>query len=88
MYRYCNTWNKLCTITSNLLDRSSISPRGPSLVMTSTVTMINGANARRIMVRENRRKNSKPYPEFYEIYRVFVNKRKQIGPSCLRRKCP
>ena len=47
-------WYKLCTIIANLLDRSSIGPRGPSLAMTSTITMNNGVNAWRIMDGENR----------------------------------
>ena len=49
-------WYKLCTIITNLLDRSSIGPRGPSLAMTSTISMNNGVNALRIMVREHRGK--------------------------------
>ena len=35
---------------------SSIGQRGPSLVMTSTITMINGVNAWRIIVRVNKGK--------------------------------
>ena len=53
-------------------------------LVTSTITMINVVNAWCIMIRENRGETSKPYSEFYELYRNFVNKTKQKVPSCLR----
>ena len=59
-------WYKLCTIITNLLDRSSIGPRGPCLVMTSTITMINGVNVWRIIVRK-KGETSKPNSIVYEI---------------------
>ena len=49
-------WYELCTIITNLLDRSPIGPRGPKLEKTSTITMINGVNAWRIIVGEIRGK--------------------------------
>ena len=57
-------WYKLCTIVTNLLDRSSIGPRGPSLAMSSTITMNKGVNAWRIMVRGNREKPRNLIPNF------------------------
>ena len=57
-------WYKSCTIILNLLDRSSIGPRGPSLEMISTNTMINGVNAWRIILSENRGKPQNVFLNF------------------------
>ena len=65
-------WYKSCTIILNLLDRSSIGPRGPSQVMTSTISMINGVNVWRIIVREN--KGKPPRHSFTLVIRAIRNK--------------
>ena len=46
-------WYKLDNIILNRLGRSSIGPRGPSQVTTSTITMIDGVNEWRIIARED-----------------------------------